>query len=62
MSLKKGLGYTLIEAMLRQLDGEIRYGFEGKTVVELRIPPQPPHSQHSTHSSQSRHSLQRQEV
>jgi two-component sensor histidine kinase len=61
-SLKKGLGYTLIEAMLRQLDGEIRYGFEGKTVVELRIPPQPPHSQHSTHSSQSRHSLQRQEV
>lgn len=35
--MRKGLGYALIETMLRQVDGDIQFLSEGKNVVEITI-------------------------
>lgn len=35
---KKGLGFTLIEAMIQQLKGDLRIESDGKTRVEISIP------------------------
>jgi len=36
-TIRKGLGYTLIDAMLTQLDGEIRFSSDHKNLVEITI-------------------------